>query len=316
VLVNTRRSVDWSVILGPHAPVPMIVPKSPSGEAASLLSAFDMLLTVDQTDAIWRRAIELARSRIGLERVGIFVLDERAERMLGTWGTDLQGGLVDEHHVMFDVNEGVLDVFRRAENGSEHFTVLDNCPIVVQRPDSTEVVGRGWVACTPIRSKRSRLAIMFNDAGASGAPLDEAKQTRAALLCALLGSALELARSQPGPARSPEPSSSKHVLVRRALEMLSNDPGLVGKEIAAALDTSLSRLVRLFKAEVGLSLVDYRNRLRLDRFRVLVDAGEQNLHEVARASGFGSYAQFHRVFRAVHGTAPSEYLRARSQPPT
>ena len=68
--------------------------------------------------------------------------------------------------------------------------------------------------------------------------------------------------------------------------------------------------MRLFKAEVGSSLVDYRNQLRIERFQALVEAGEDNLHEVARAAGFGSYAQFHRVFRAAFGTAPRNYLRA------
>jgi AraC-like DNA-binding protein len=312
--VTARRSVDWPVILGDRAPDPVFVAKSARGELAALLSAFDMLLTADQEDAICLRAIELARSHIGLDRAGIFLIDSGTRRMLGTWGTDLCGEIIDERHVMFDLNEGVLDVFRRAEAG-EFFTVLDNCPIVVQGKDSSEVAGRGWVACTPIRSARSRFGMMFNDVGLSGAPVDEAKQARAALLCSLLGSALELARSRPARASTSEPSPARHPVVQKALAMLASDAALVGKEIAAALDVSVSRLVRLFKAELGISLVEYRNRLRIARVQVLMDAGEHNLLKVARASGFGSYAQFHRVFRAMHGTAPSSYLRAH-KPPT
>lgn len=308
--VTARRSVDWPVLLG-AAPTPVFVPKSARGELASLLSAFDMLLTADHTDAILRRAVEIFRRRIGLVRVGIFVIDEAGQRMLGTWGTDLGGEIVDEHHVMFDLNEGVLDVFRRAERQGEHFTVLDDCPIVVQRKESSEVVGRGWLACTPIRTPRARLGMMFNDAGLSGAPFDESKQARAAIFCSLLGSAVDLARAQPAPARGARRSAG-HPKVRKAIEMLAEDPSLVGKAIAASLDVSLSQLVRLFKSEVGISLVEYRNRLRLERFRVLVDTGEDNLLDAAEAAGFGSYAQFHRVFRAIYGAAPSRYLRGRN----
>ena len=63
--------------------------------------------------------------------------------------------------------------------------------------------------------------------------------------------------------------------------------------------------------KLGVSLVEYRNRLRIERFHVLAGTGADSLQAVARAAGFGSYAQFHRVFRAVHGTAPKAYLRAR-----
>jgi AraC-like DNA-binding protein len=282
-------------------------------DLGSLLAAFDMLLTADQTDAMCLRAVELARSHLGIHRAGVFLVDPDAKCMLGTWGTDLRGEIIDEHHVMFNLSESVLDVFRRAEEG-QYFTVLENCPIVVQAKDASHVVGRGWLACTPIRSARNRIGMMFNDVGLSGAPVDEAKQAQAALLCSLLGSAIERARSQPMTA-SVDRTTAKHPVVRKAVGMLASDPSLAGKEMAAKLDISVSRLVRLFKAELGISLVEYRNRLRIDRFQILVDAGEHNLVKVARASGFGSYAQFHRVFRAMHGTAPSDYLRAH-KPPT
>jgi len=83
-----------------------------------------------------------------------------------------------------------------------------------------------------------------------------------------------------------------------------------GKQIAARLDISLSRLARVFKAQLGMSLVEYRNRLRLERFSVLMDQGRTNLLGAALAAGFGSYAQFHRVFRALRKTSPRNYLRA------
>ena len=75
---------------------------------------------------------------------------------------------------------------------------------------------------------------------------------------------------------------------------------------------SLGRLARVFKAEMGMSLVEYRNRLRLDRFTALLDTGHRNLLEAALAAGFGSYAQFHRVFRALRHVTPSDYRRRRA----
>jgi transcriptional regulator GlxA family with amidase domain len=55
--------------------------------------------------------------------------------------------------------------------------------------------------------------------------------------------------------------------------------------------------------------VEYRNRLRLDRFESLLGQGPANLLDAALEAGFGSYAQFHRVFRARLHASPRDYLR-------
>jgi len=309
--VTARRRVDWSVILGSDSPAPAMVPGSPGPELAALLSASDELLAIDDTDAILRRAVQLARERIGLDRVGIFLLDEARGLMLGTWGMDLHGAIRDEHHVMYELGDNDREVFRRAAADGVHWTVLDNCPIVEQLESETRVVGRGWVACTPIRSARGPVGMLFNDTGLRGVPVDETKQARAALLCSLLGTILDLAREEPGHASRAPRLSAKHPMVVKAVQLLANNPSLAGKSLAKQLGISFGRLVRVFKAEMGMSLVEYRNRLRLERFSVLIDSGRYTLLQAALESGFGSYAQFHRVFRALRGVTPREYLRQR-----
>jgi AraC-like DNA-binding protein len=287
-------------------------------DLASLLSAFDELVEIDGADAIVRRAVELSLQRIGLRRAGVFLLDEPRNVMLGTWGTDLDGAIVDEHHLMYEMGDSDREAFRRAAVEGALFTVFDSCPIVDQRGAEPVVVGRGWVACTPIRTARARLGMFFNDAGLTGARLDDEKQARTAILCSLLGVLLDVGRAgragpdHDGPAspQLPRPPAA-HPMVVQAVRMLAQDPSLGGKELAARLDISVSRLARVFKSDMGMSLVEYRNQIRLDRFAVLVDGGGENLLAAALAAGFGSYAQFHRVFRALRGTTPREYLRRR-----
>jgi AraC-like DNA-binding protein len=289
-----------------------VADRSARGKLASLLAAFDEIHALDDPDLILRRAIELTRDRIGLIRAGIFVLDRARNLMLGSWGMDLHGQVVDEHHIMYDVSDTDREAFRRSEQAGEHFTVFENCPIVEHHQGETRIAGRGWVACTPIRSARAPIGMMFNDAALTDAAVDEAKQAHAAILCSLLGTVLDPVRGAPGRGAPPPGESPGHRLVSATVGMLAKDPGMGGKEIASALDISLSRLARVFKAEMGMSLVEYRNRLRLDRFSVLLDRGRTNLLEAALAAGFGSYAQFHRVFRARFGRGPREYLNDRS----
>ena len=232
--------------------------------------------------------------------------------MLGTWGTDISGAIVDEHHIMYDVSDTDREAFRRAEEEGEHFTVFENCPIVEHHKGETRVVGRGWVACTPIRSTRAPIGMLFNDTGVSGAAgrRGEAGARRDPVLAAGNDprSDARLARSRRAAGARNRPARR---LVTATVAMLAKDPAMGGKQIAARLDLSLSRLARVFKAEMGMSLVEYRNRLRLDRFAVLLDRGRTNLLEAALAAGFGSYAQFHRVFRALRHMTPREYLQSR-----
>src|SRR5262245_34386937 len=132
-VVSQRRRVDWQFILGRPGvdlPAPKVVSGAETGRLAQLLSAFDEILALDDRDAILRRAIEVARERIGLVRAGVFLLDRSRNLMLGTWGSDLHGKIVDEHHVMYALSDTDREALRRAQEEGAHFTVFADCPIV------------------------------------------------------------------------------------------------------------------------------------------------------------------------------------------
>jgi AraC-like DNA-binding protein len=309
VLGMTGRRANWPSLLWPGAPAPKVVARSARGELASLLMALDEIRSIDSTDLVLRRAIELARDCIGLKRAGIFVLDPLRNLMLGTWGMDLSCAVVDEHQVVYDLCETDQEALRCSADEGVHFTVFENCPIIEHQESETRIAGRGWVAKTPIRSATAAIGMMFNDAGLTGAPVDETRQAHAAILCAMLGSMLDPARGLLGRRARPTGESPGRALVKATMEMLDRDPRMGGKEIAVTLNISLSRLARVFKTIKGMSLVEYRNGLRLERVVALLDGGCTNLLEAALDSGFGSYAQFHRVFRARLQATPRQYLR-------
>ena len=93
--------------------------------------------------------------------------------------------------------------------------------------------------------------------------------------------------------------------------------GLAGTfaEIAKACGTSNSYLSRKFHQQIGVSLTRYRNSLRLSRFFEEYHRADQpTITEAVYAAGFGSYAQFYKVFSQVYGRGPRSCLRNDSVP--
>ena len=258
-----------------------------------LLLAFDQLLAIESSDAIIRRAIELARDRIGLVRVSIHVFDRCRHLMLGTWGSDSSGAILDEHHVMFAVSGLARTAFRPYLEGAP-YTVFEGCLIVEHGSRRTEVANPGWVTCTPIGWGEHVIGMMLNDAGPFSFAFDDAKQAKAAILCSVLSAALgSLARA--GSIRTDR--LPIHRLVMATVSMLAQDPGVHVSEIAEQLAVSSRRLTRLFDATLGIPLGEYRNRVRLDRVALLLARGNTSLTDASVAAGFASYAQFQHVAR-------------------
>jgi len=98
-----------------------------------------------------------------------------------------------------------------------------------------------------------------------------------------------------------------HPAVDTVARLLQADPGAGDlTALARRVGLSPSHLSRLFVAQMGLSISRFRNQQRLDRFMHLYGHG-RNMTALAAAhqAGFGSYAQFHRVFRRETGRNPS-----------
>src|SRR5262252_5764780 len=310
--MRTRRRIDWPEILAPGAPRPTWKKAPARSETVGLLRGLASLFRARHPDDLAKRAVELALGSIGLVRAGLFFFDDRLDLMVGSWGTDLRRKVVDEHYAMFRVGEEGRWVFQRAISGEALWTVVEDCPIIVNDPTRTRVVGRGWAVCTPICAAERPLGGLYNDAGLTRARVDPGKQASAAFLCALVGMLLaEMPRAR---ARSfVSGSAAPHPAVTRAARLLADDPSLSASDLAAQLQVSAGRFARVFKSEMGTSLVRYRNQLRLERFVGIMESGGRNMLDAAREAGFGSYAQFHRVFQALRGRTPRAYLgRARA----
>lgn len=101
-----------------------------------------------------------------------------------------------------------------------------------------------------------------------------------------------------------------HPSVAKAATRLRQSPELSLTQLAPKVGLSPSRLSRLFKREVGCSLVQFRNECKVNQFLQLFGAHrERTMLDCALESGFGSYEQFHRAFRQQMGCSPSVYYK-------
>jgi AraC-like DNA-binding protein len=81
-------------------------------------------------------------------------------------------------------------------------------------------------------------------------------------------------------------------------------------DLAASVGLTESHLSKLFAAEVGMSITEFRNRVGVERFlEIYGDGSARTLLDAALEAGFGSYPQFHRVFRNIAGYSPREHRR-------
>ena len=98
-----------------------------------------------------------------------------------------------------------------------------------------------------------------------------------------------------------------HPAVDTVARLLQADPGAGDlTDLARIVGLSPSHLSRLFTTQMGLSISRFRNQQRLDRFIRLYRHGRGTTAlAAAHEAGFGSYAQFHRVFRQETGHNPS-----------
>jgi len=279
-------------------------------DLAGMMAAIDRLAQLEELDAFTREAVEFARETLGIERVCIYLVEDTEPEVVlrGTWGTSDRGVTIDErrlaHIYAREEFEALHGLHARGQLWVYHSLepqTNDRRRLPWTRED------RDWLATTPLVHAREVVGVFYNDTGISKAPFDAAKQAKLALFAGLLAGLTKhrLLRQPLDRSSTAVPMTSR--FIHKVMYDLEREPHLSGEELAERFRVSAGHLARTFKAEVGSSLVEYRNRLRLVRFFAIMRTGKRSLLEAATQAGFGSYAQFLRVHRQLTGLAPREY---------
>jgi len=159
----------------------------------AVVAAADELMVCPDLDTLFRRAVELAREQLGVERCAIFVETDGWAR--GTYGTDLDGHTTDERSFRQPLEEHYGGQVPPAPPEGPSWFVLGQ-PWREWNGETHRAIGEGWTVFTPIRYSRKPIGVFYNDAAITGAPLDDELQDVIAVYCSLLGSVIERKRSE------------------------------------------------------------------------------------------------------------------------
>lgn len=81
-------------------------------------------------------------------------------------------------------------------------------------------------------------------------------------------------------------------------------------EVANIVGLSRSRFCHLFKSEVGLSLIQYLKKARMEKARQILQTSFAPIKAVAVDVGYNGPTHFEREFKKVYGSTPLQYRAA------
>ncbi len=80
-------------------------------------------------------------------------------------------------------------------------------------------------------------------------------------------------------------------------------------DIAEAINVNSSYLSRLFKNDTGQNIIEYLNKIRMDKAASLIDEGKYSLKEISYKVGIQNYNYFFKLYKKYFGITPLEHKK-------
>ena len=260
-----------------------------------VINLADELAACTDMETLLRRAVELPRERLGVERCSIFLTHDDGYK--GTYGTDMQGHTTDEHSQL--LSPRFVDTLKQHSTRTQRW-------IVLEEPCEQDPSRSRWNAVTPIPAAGEPVAAIFcNDAAISLAPIDTVLQDILTLYGNLVGDFITVQKAT-------ERERHLHQRLDRTTRMeslgllaggLAHDLKNILSPLAAYPDILLSQLPPT--SGVHNMIIDIRNAAEeafdlLSDVQALVQFEEQPRKPVS----------INQVLqRTIHGAAIQEQLR-------
>ncbi|MBX3086475.1 MAG: PAS domain S-box protein [Anaerolineae bacterium] len=115
------------------------------------------LSEIENLDALYLNMVEMTRQRLGVDRIGLFVLDHGGTRLHGTYGIAPDGTIRDEHYYQETItaDHWTMNIL----NARNHVRFWENEAIY----DNGKQVGTGWKAATALWNGHNTLGYLVMD---------------------------------------------------------------------------------------------------------------------------------------------------------
>ena len=101
----------------------------------------------------------------------------------------------------------------------------------------------------------------------------------------------------------------KKVLAARQFIEQNYKKTLTVEDIAGSVFLSESHFSRMFKAEVGLSPINYLNQFRVAKAKEILHNTKMSITDIAYHIGYNNLPHFNRIFKELEGIAPGKYRK-------
>ncbi|MGL5108618.1 MAG: GGDEF domain-containing protein [Vibrio ordalii] len=106
---------------------------------------------------VCKSAVSFAINRMGIDRMAVFLTDKHCSYIQGTWGTDIQGNIVDESYFRSRTTNNMIVDMAKANPNEVVFE--ESVPIY----HDSNIVGFGWTALTMLTSNEEPIAFIAAD---------------------------------------------------------------------------------------------------------------------------------------------------------
>jgi len=105
------------------------------------------------------------------------------------------------------------------------------------------------------------------------------------------------------------PNYSTSLKVEKIIEYMRSNISnkLILKDLSELVQLSSSYLSKVFKATTGYSIIEFFNKIKVDKAKEIIIEDDKKIKEVAQMLGFTDEFYFSRIFKKIEGVSPSEF---------
>jgi signal transduction histidine kinase len=252
-----------------------------------LNEAFEELAKAKNLDDLIRRAVTVLRTKLLFDRAGILLFDPSTNEQIGTWGTDAQGKIRDEHDFRAPVTSNLITNHKEERVRFERKADLQ---------ELGQSVDSGWHIQAAIFSGQELYGWLFIDNLVNHAPIQEDQIELIRVFSGALGQLIIRSKIEDSLLDALDSLASNKDLTMSALEKVHQlEAQHEGNRQMVALAERLSGLIPMTTRSVG-NLVNFVSLLSPEQF----SSTDQALLESAKKSADQLSRIFHFIDSKVH----------------